>query len=130
MKPHDRHHQLAIGPLPVQSLSRARESAAPVQGKEIPLTTLLADSVEATGCTEKEAALAQGYGAAYWSRVKTGEKAAHLDRLARLPVHVQREFVKRYAHQLKMTVREEDARARAISDLAAAAVRALQEIVA
>lgn len=120
--------QINLPPALVQSLSPARESAAPVEVKEVSLTTLLAESVEATGCAEKDAAISQGYEPAYWSRVKTGEKAAHLDRVSRLPEKVQREFVKRYAQELKMTVRDDDARTQALTDLAEAAVRALRVI--
>lgn len=127
--------QLNLPPTKVQSLSLAGETAAPANGKglsqaeESSLTSLLAESVVAVGCTEKEAAIAQGYEPAYWSRVKAGEKQAHLERLARLPETVQREFVKRYARQLRMEVREPDAKARAVAELIEVAARALREVV-
>lgn len=126
--------QLNLPPTKVQSVSRARETAEPESGKELSrgeesrLTLLLADAVEAAQCSEKEAALAQGYEPTYWSRIKSGEKAAHLDRLSRLPEKVQREFVKRYAQELKMTVSDEDSRKRAVAELVKAAAHVLSEM--
>src|SRR5688572_28503799 len=104
--------QQPLPPMEVQTLSRTRESAEPHTGtaggkvdsrpRESSLTALLTEAVEATGCSEKEAAIAQGYEPTYWSRIKAGEKQAHLERIARLPEPMQREFVTRYARQLKM----------------------------
>lgn len=85
--------QLNLPPSLVQSVSSARESNAPQAVQEVSLVGMLADAVASTGCSEKEAAIAQGYGPAYWSRIKAGEKAAHLDRVSRLPESVQRAFV-------------------------------------
>jgi hypothetical protein len=119
--------QLNLPPTLVQSVSPARESAAPAEVPEVSLTRLLAESVEETGCSEKDAALSQGYPPNYWSRIKSGEKAAHLEKLSRLPVRVQQEFVRRYARELKMQVREMDARTVAALELAEAALRYVRE---
>jgi hypothetical protein len=116
--------QLNLPPVEVKPVSR--EPVGP--GKELSLVGLLADSVASSGCSEKEAAICQGYEPAYWSRIKTGEKAAHLDRVSRLPERVQREFVKRYALALKLHVTDEDTRKRVILDLARAAINALEQI--
>lgn len=117
-----------------KGVDQMRSIAGPESGQAVDrsgqqeLTQLLAASVEAVGCTDKEAAISQGIDPAHWSRIKSGEKAAHLDRVARLPESVQKEFVKRYARQLRMDVREEDAQRAAVVDLAEAAVRVLKVI--
>lgn len=122
------HSQLSLGPMEGKALSLRRESAAPAEVQEVSLTKLLAGAVEDTGCSEKDAAISQGYPPNYWSRIKSGEKAAHLERLTKLPESVQREFVKRYARQLRMDVREEDAQRAALVDLVESAARALRVI--
>lgn len=114
--------QLNLPPTQVQSLSRPREGAGNL------LTSLLSEAVAVTGCSEKEAALAQGYDPAYWSRIKAGEKQAHLERIGRLPEPVQREFVKRWGKQLHMDIRDSDAKTQALAELAECAVRALRVI--
>lgn len=130
--------QLSMPPMPVEKVSLAREiaqpaaweSAHPTQGEQVSLTTLLADSCSDCGLSEKDAALTQGYDPRYWPRVKSGEKQAHLERLARLPETVQREFIKRWARQLRMEVRDHDARTRAVMELIEVAAKALREISA
>lgn len=125
--------QLNLPPVPVQSVSLARESAVSGNGKalshdqETRLTSLLAASVEATGCTEKEAALTQGYEPTYWSRIKSGEKHAYLDRVSRLPESVQRAFVTRWAFQLRLRVSEGDSQKHAAANLLKAAADFLAE---
>jgi hypothetical protein len=120
---------LGLGPVEGKTLSQLREPLEPRKGNDISLrlTELLAESVAATQCSEKEAALSQGYEPTYWSRIKSGEKAAQLDRIGRLPEPVQKEFVRRYALTLHMVVRE-DNRARALAELVECAARALREI--
>lgn len=108
------------------AVSPRRESAAPAQVQELSLTKLLAGAVEETGCSEKDAAISQGYAPNYWSRIKAGEKAAHLEPLSKLPQTVQREFVKRYARQLRMDVRDQDEQRAAIRDLVESAARAVK----
>lgn len=120
------NHQLSLPPMPVNSLDHNRQSVSGTGQRE--LTELLAESVTAAGCTDKEAAYAQGIDPAHWSRIKSGEKTQHLDRIARLPERVQREFVTRYARQLKMTVSDDDARKRAVAELVKAAAHVLSEI--
>ena len=120
--------QLNLPPQLVQVSSPTRETAAPSTGHELSLTRLLADCVADSGCSEKDAALSQGYEPNYWSRIKTGEKAAHLERISRLPEKVQREFVSRWAQQLKMRVIDENSQQRAITALAKAALDVLSEI--
>lgn len=121
-------HQLNLPPTPVQKVSRAGEIAAPVEGKEVSLTGLLAESVDETGYPDGNAARDMGYEPAYWSRIKSGEKAAHLERVSRLPVRVQREYVKRWGKQLGMHVSDEDAKVRALKNLVCAAADALREV--
>jgi hypothetical protein len=120
--------QLTLGPLPVENTSRGGEISRPSEGDNVSLTRLLADACNDVGLLEKEAALAQGYDPKYWPRCKSGEKNAYLDRVQQLPLHAQREFVRRYARQLKMHVSDEDARRRALADLACAVTNALREI--
>jgi hypothetical protein len=120
--------RLGLDPMEVQTLYRRRETDAPRQGNVLSLTALLAESVAAARCSEKEAAIAQGYEPTYWSRIKSGEKAAQLDRVGRLPEPVQREFVRRYASALQMVVRDGDNRARALAELVEVAARAMREI--
>lgn len=117
------HSSLAFSSAEGKPLSLTGETAFPVAGKEVSPTRLLAEAVEATGCSEKDAAISQGYEPAYWSRIKSGEKQAHLDRIGRLPERVQREFVKRYAQELKMRISEEDTERAAALELAEAALR-------
>ena len=119
--------QLNLPPAPVQSVSQRREITTPAEVKEVSLTALLADAVECTGCAEKEAARSQGYEPTYWSRIKAGEKAAHLDRVARLPERVQREFVGRWARQLRMRVTTDDSQKQAAINLVKAAADFLSE---
>lgn len=117
-----------LGPMEVKPLSPARESAAPSAGKELSLTRLLAESVEAVGCSEKDAAISQGYEPNYWSRIKSGEKQAHLERVSRLPEPVQREMCARWGRQLGMHLTTEDTRRRVVANLVKAAAEALAEI--
>lgn len=121
-----RNSQLNLPPSLVQTIDRVDQSHDS-KGQQ-PLTSLLAASVDAVGCSEKEAARDMGYDPAYWSRIKAGDKAAHLERIARLPEKVQREFVKRYAQELKMRVSDEDSKTRALAELVECAARALKEI--
>lgn len=120
--------QLFIGPLLVESLSLGRESTHPVAGERLSLTRLLVAAVEETGLSEKDAAISQGYDPRYWPRIKSGEKAAHLDRIAGLPLRTQQDFIRRWALTLRLRVTDDDVRARVIAELARAAVSALTEI--
>ena len=122
------HRQLNLPPVPVEEVSHARENTHPSQGEKPSLTALLAECCEDCGMQEKDAALTQGYDPKYWPRIKSGEKAAHLERIARLPVKVQREFVKRYGHALKLRVTDDDAQRRALADLACAVATAMREV--
>ena len=119
--------QLALGPLQVQSGSQRRETGGPVEGSPLSLTLMLAASVAAVGCAEKEAALAQGYEPTYWSRIKAGEKHAYLDRVSRLPESVQRSFVTRWALMLRLRVSEGDSQKHAAANLLKAAADFLAE---
>ena len=121
------HRQLNLPPVPVHSASQRRETAVPAEGKVLSLTALLAASVSAVGCAEKEAAITQGYEPTYWSRIKAGEKSAHLERLSRLPESVQREFVTRWARLLRLRVSEGDAQKFAAANLLKAAADFLAE---
>lgn len=122
----ERHSQLNLPPTLVKSLDPPDQSLD-LDGQSS-LTSLLAASVETAGCTEKEAARDMGYDPAYWTRIKAGDKAAHLERLSRLPQKVQREFVKRYAHELKMHVTEGDSKAQMIAEFIEVAARVMREI--
>lgn len=115
------HTQLNLPPVQVQPSSQHRESTSTAQVQELSLVGLLADAVASTGCSEKEAAIAQGYEPAYWSRIKAGEKAAHLDRVSRLPERVQRAFVTRWASQLRLRVTDGDDQKHAAANLLKAA---------
>lgn len=117
-----------LGPLKAEVLSQTRESAHPHEAEQLSLTDLLAQSAAECGLQEKETAGTLGYDARYWSRIKSGEKKAHLDPIAELPDKVQRLFLTRWAKQLKMTVSEDDTKKRALADLARACVTALAEI--
>jgi len=101
----------------------------PASGEKPSLTRILAESCEQCGLAEKDAALSQGYDPKYWPRVKSGEKAAHLERLTGLPRRVQREFIRRYARELKMDVRDADSQKRALADLACAVSNVMREMV-
>lgn len=118
------NHQLAFGPLPVQTLDLSDQSLDRKGQRE--LTSLLSEAVDASRVSEKEAARDMGYDPAYWSRIKAGQKAAHLDRIGRLPEKVQREFVKRYAQELKMRITEEDTERAAALELVETAIRYLR----
>jgi C4-dicarboxylate-specific signal transduction histidine kinase len=111
---------------PVNSLDH-RDPSLDREG-QCPLTTLLADAVDAGRMSEKEAARDMGYDPAYWSRIKAGDKAAHLERLARLPEVVQREFVMRWALRLRMKVSTDDARTAAVMELLEVAARAVRTL--
>jgi len=118
--------QLNLPPSLVKTLDRPSQSLDSKGQRE--LTSMLADAVDAARVSDKEAARDMGYDPAYWTRIKSGEKQAHLDRLSRLPETVQREFVKRYASELKLTVKDEDATKQAVVDLVTAAVKVLERI--
>jgi hypothetical protein len=92
------------------------------------LTSLLVEAVQAAGCSDKEVAITQGIDPAHWSRIKSGEKRAYLDRVGRLPLPVQREFVKLYAQELKMRVSEADPQRQAAATLVKAAAEFLAEV--
>lgn len=127
-------YQLGFGPLEVQSVVPRRESDSPAvgQGLDQPRTdglTLLIQAVSET-CSEKEASIALGLpDAAYWSKVKSGDKPApRIQKLTDLPHATQREYVKRWGRQLGMHVTDEDTRRRAITDAVSAMANALREI--
>ena len=125
--------QLSLPPAEVQTVSRARESANPTSGNGISPTAILVQCCEdERGWQEKDAALTQGYEPPYWSRIKSGDRPAQLERLGRLPVNVQKRFVRRYARALGMDVRDESPeqrQRRALADLQVALSNAMKEIV-
>lgn len=120
--------QFNLPPVLVEPSSRSRESAPPRQGDKSSLTELLAKSCEETGLSEKDAAMSQGYDPKYWPRVKSGEKAAHLEKIAGLPEKTQQEFLARWGRQLGMHLTTEDTRRRVVANLVKAAAEALAEI--
>lgn len=91
--------------------------------------SLLVEGASDTACSDKEIAYALGLpDASYWSKVKSKEKPApRIDRLTDLPPSVQRAMCRRWAITLRLRVSEEDAKAAAALDLAAAAIRFMQE---
>jgi hypothetical protein len=121
--------QLNVPQPPVNSVSH--EGVAP--GNGISPTAILIRCVEdERGWQEKDRARSQGYTPSYWSRIKSGEKPAQLDRLARLPVKVQKRFVRRYARALGMDVRDEtpaDRQRRAFAALQCALANAIREVM-
>lgn len=123
------HHQLSLPPVPVQKVSREAEATV----NEISPTAILIRAVEdERGWQEKDAAYTQGYEPSYWSRIKTGEKAAQVERIARLPVKVQKRFVRRYARALGMEVRDElpaDRQRRAFAELQCALANAMKAVI-
>lgn len=125
--------QLQLPPVEVQSVHHARESAAPTAVKEVSPTAILIQAVEdERGWQEKDAARSQGYEPSYWSRIKSGEKPAQVERIARLPVKVQKRFVRRYARALGMEVRDEspaDRQRRAMAELQCALANAMREVI-
>jgi hypothetical protein len=120
--------QIALPPMEVEALSQARETPHPAQGERVSLTALLAQTASEFGLQEKLTADTMGVDPRYWSRIKAGEKKAHLDPVADFPEHVQRAFVTKWARMLKMNVSEQDATKRAVMDLAKAALAALEHI--
>jgi hypothetical protein len=120
--------QLQLPPVEVHSVSR--QPHTPVN--EVSPTAIFIKAVEdERGWQEKDAARTQGYEPSYWSRIKSGEKPAQLERIARLPVKVQKRFVRRYARALGMEVRDEspaDRQRRAFMDLQCALANALREV--
>lgn len=114
-------------------MHRTREIAAPSAGNPLSPTAILVRAVEdERGWQEKDAARSQGYEPSYWSRIKSGEKAAQVERLALLPVKVQKRFVRRYARALGMDVRDEspvDRQRRVFAELQCALANALKEVV-
>lgn len=117
--------RLPLPPTLVQSPDLAGQSVdRDGQGE---LTALLSEAVGAAQLSEKEAAIEMGYDPAYWSRIKNGDKAAHLERVARLPVLVQREFVTRWARQLGMKLAAADPQKTAAANLLKAAAEFLAE---
>lgn len=121
--------QLHLPPAEVQSVSRHPHTS----GNPISPTAILIQSVEdERGWQEKDGARTQGYEPSYWSRIKSGEKPAQLERIARLPVKVQKRFVRRYARALGMEVRDEspaDRQRRALAELQCALANAQRELV-
>lgn len=127
------HHQLSLPPVPVESLDRDRETSVPPAVNEVSPTAILIGAVEdERGWQEKDAAYSQGYTPSYWSQIKGGGKAAQVERIARLPVKVQKRFVRRYARALGMEVSEETAAARqkrAFAELQCALANAMKAVI-
>lgn len=100
-----------------------------VQPQQRNLFELLIEAVDET-CPQKVAAHSLGLAdETYYSKCKTGERPApRADRVTELPEETQRAICAKWGRQLGMRVSEEDARVRAIADLARAAVNALAEI--
>lgn len=118
--------QLNLPPVAIKSLDHGDQSLD--RPGQCELTLLLTEAVDAARVTSENAARDMGYDPAYWSRIKNGQKAAHLGRVRRLPETVQREFVARWGRMLGMTITTEDARRRAVANLVKAAAEALAEI--
>jgi hypothetical protein len=123
-----RDAQLNLPPLLVQSMDDRAAIACPAEVKPVDVGRLLRESVEASGCQHKEAALSAECQPDYWNRALNSERGLTLNRLGKLPARVQREFIKRWAFELRLRVTDEDVRARVIANLARAAVEALTEI--
>ena len=121
--------QLQLPPTEVQSVSRQPHT----QGNGLSPTAILIKAVDdERGWQEKDGARTQGYEPSYWSRIKSGEKPAQLERIARLPLKVQKRFVRRYARALGMDVRDEtpaDRQRRALAELQCALANAQRELV-
>jgi hypothetical protein len=105
-----KEYQVNLPAVPVELISQTREishpSTLPGLGEPVSrLTDLLVAACEDTGLQEKDAARSQGYDPKYWPRIKSGEKAAHLDRITGLPRDTQRDFVARWGRQLGMDIR-------------------------
>lgn len=126
------HRQLSLPPVEVNSIDPRRESAVPSGGTSVSPTAILVRAVaDEQGWQDKDAALSQGYEPNYWSRIKSGEKPAQLERIARLPVKVQKRIVRRWGRALGMDIRDElpgDRQRRVLADLQCALANALREI--
>lgn len=124
--------QLNLPPARVNDVSPRGEIAVPASGNTVSPTAILVRACEdERGWQEKDAAIVQGYEPPYWSRIKSGDRPAQLERIARLPIKVQQRFVRRYARALGMDVREEssgDRQLRAIADVQVALATAMREI--
>lgn len=92
----------------------------------VSLTSRLRDAIEACRMQQKAAAIIQGYDPAYWSRIHSGEKRAHLDPVASLPMDIQIAFVTAWASQLGLSMVHIDPHAEACEALVTAAVRYLK----
>lgn len=68
------------------------------------LGAMLKDSVDRTPHGHKAVASEVGYQPDYWSRVLTSERGITLDRLAKLPVDVQRAFLASWGQKLGVRV--------------------------
>lgn len=68
------------------------------------VATMLRAAVEGNGCPHGVAASAVGYQPDYWNRVLGCERGITLDRLGKLPLDVQRDFVAAWAEALGIKV--------------------------
>lgn len=126
------NHQLTLGPLQVNSPSPSAHGAQGEVTGLSPTAILVSAVTDERGWQEKDGAYSQGYEPSYWSRIKSGEKPAQLERLKLLPVKVQKRFVRRYARALGMEVRDEmpaDRQRRVFAELQCALANALREVV-
>jgi hypothetical protein len=124
--------QLSLPPTEVQTISRGGETAGNSVSPTAILVRACEDEREWAGKESEIAARSQGYEPPYWSRIKSGDRPAQLERIARLPMKVQKRFVRRYARALGMDVRDEtpqDRQRRAMAELSCALSNAMREIV-
>lgn len=120
-------HQLTTGPLLVERVTPAGESTHPSKGEKVSLTRLLVEACADTGLSEKDAAISQGYDPRYWPRIKSGEKAAHLERISGLPERTQRVICERWARMLGLRVSTADSQRTAAANLIKAAADFIAE---
>jgi hypothetical protein len=126
------NHQLSLPPMEAKSLVPTRTSDSPSVGQGLVPDganglSLLIAAVDET-CSDKEASISLGLpDAAYWSKVKSGEKPEpRIKRLTDLPLSTQREYCRRWARQLGLRVSEQDAQQQAALHLVKAAVSYLE----
>jgi hypothetical protein len=92
---------------------------------EIDTRGLMRAAVEMSGKQHKECAAKVDRSADYWNRILSGERGISLDALGRLPVEVQREFLKLWSRALGGRYVDNDSQAEALAKLAQAAIQAL-----
>jgi hypothetical protein len=100
----------------------------PLEAPRVDVPGLLRAAVDRAGWKHEAAGREAGYEPSYWTRVYSCERGILLDRLGRLPLDVQREFVSAWALAVGLRVERRDAGARRAAVLALAqAASALAE---